>query len=124
MRKMLMIACLLSLATMCGCRTDPTPEDRVEQYRKAAEQGNTEAQLYLGSCYFYGDGVAQDKAEAVKWWRRAAEQGNVLGQDEIAWCYFTGKGVEKDMTEAVKWWHKAAEQGFAAAQNFLGWDVQ
>ena len=31
MRKMLMIACLLSFATMCGCRTAPTPEERSDE---------------------------------------------------------------------------------------------
>ena len=76
MRKMLMIACLLSFATMCGCRTTaPTPEERAEQWRKAAEQGDAKAQYYLGHCYNMGEGVAQDKAEAVKWYRKAAEQG-------------------------------------------------
>ena len=68
MRKMLMIACLLSLATMCGCRTAPTPEERAEQLRKiAAEQGDAAAQYNLGLCYEGGEGVTRDLCEAVKW---------------------------------------------------------
>ena len=47
----------------------------IEQ-RKAAEQGYAQAQFDLGHCYFYGWGVAEDKAEAVKWYRKAAEQGH------------------------------------------------
>ncbi|MBR4258404.1 MAG: hypothetical protein IKQ17_05190, partial [Kiritimatiellae bacterium] len=67
MRKMLMIACLLSFATMCGCRTAPTPEDKAEQWRKiAAEQGDAAAQYALGCCYAAGLGVAEDEAESVK----------------------------------------------------------
>ena len=75
MRKMLMIACLLSLATMYGCNKAPTPEERAEQWRKAAEQGNVTAQFILGACYDNGEGVTEDKIEAAKWYRKAAEQG-------------------------------------------------
>ena len=45
-------------------------------YRKAAEQGDAEAQYKLGGCYLDGEGVARDKTEALKWWRKAAEQGH------------------------------------------------
>ena len=76
MRNMLMIACLLSFATMCGCRTTaPTPEERADLWRKAAEQGLADGQYWLGRCCATGEGVAKDKAEAVKWLRKAAEQG-------------------------------------------------
>ena len=116
---MLMIACLLSLAAMCGCRTAPTPEDKAEQYRKAAEQGNTEAQLYLGSCYFYGDGVAQDKAEAVKWWLKAAQQGLPEAQYDLAIAYNKGVGVKEDPAKAKKWLQKAAAQKYEPAVELL-----
>lgn len=45
-------------------------------FRKAAEQGNTRAQYWLGYCYFYGYGVTKDATEAVRWYRKAAEQGH------------------------------------------------
>ena len=119
MRKMLMIACLLSLAAMCGCRTAPTPEDKAEQWRKAAEQGDAEAQYELGHCYHYGYGVTEDKAEAVKWWRKAAEQGNSEAQFCLGRCYDYGEGVAQDKAEAVKWYRKAAEQGHEKAKAAL-----
>jgi TPR repeat protein len=53
--------------------------DRTEAARwwhMAAEQGNANAQLNIGTCFEYGDGVAKDPVEAAKWLRRAAEQGN------------------------------------------------
>ena len=53
-----------------------TPEDKTEQWRKAAERGDAEAQYWLGRCYYFGEGVAWDRAEAVKWFRKAAEQGD------------------------------------------------
>ena len=52
-------------------------------FRKAAEQGNADAQAYLGMMYAYGQGVAQDDAEAVRWYRLAAAQGYALAQDEL-----------------------------------------
>jgi TPR repeat protein len=42
----------------------------------AAEQGHTIAQFNLGLCFMYGQGVAKDPVEAVKWYRMAAEQGH------------------------------------------------
>ena len=44
-------------------------------YRKAADQGNAEAQNNLGVMCESGHGVPQDYAQAVVWYRKAADQG-------------------------------------------------
>ena len=49
--------------------------EAVRWYRKAAEQGDADAQANLGYCYLHGKGVSKDEAEAVRWYRKAAEQG-------------------------------------------------
>jgi TPR repeat protein len=41
--------------------------EAVKWYRKAAEQGDANAQYNLGQGYGDGQGVPQDHAEAVKW---------------------------------------------------------
>jgi TPR repeat protein len=92
----------------------------VASYRKAAEQGDAEAQFNLGKCYQIGNGVSQDYAEAVKWYRKAAEQENAKAQNNLGVCYVKGEGVSQDHAEAVKWYRKAAEQGYANAQYNLG----
>ena len=46
-----------------------------EAMRQAAEEGDPQAQCYLGVCYQNGQNVAQDYQEAVKWFRKAGEQG-------------------------------------------------
>jgi TPR repeat protein len=92
----------------------------IAQLRAKAEKGDAAAQFDLGSCYYYGDGVPQDLAEAVKWSRKAAEQGHVEAQFNLAVCYEHGQGVAQDFTEAVRWYRKSAEQGMAAAQGNLG----
>ncbi len=45
---------------------------------KAAEQGESTAQYYLAVCYYKGDGITQDYAQAVEWFLKAAEQGNKM----------------------------------------------
>lgn len=89
-------------------------------WKMAAEQGDAEAQDNLGSCYEYGNGVAQDYAEAYKWYSKAAEQGNANAQYDLGFCYEYGNGVAQDYTEAYKWYKEAAEQGHDLAQCDLG----
>ena len=45
-------------------------------YMMASEQGNTEAQYWLGTYYFQGKGVPQNFVEALRWYRKAAEEGD------------------------------------------------
>jgi TPR repeat protein len=91
-----------------------------EWYRKAAEQGDADAQFNLGNMYTQGDGVPKDLAEAVKWYQKAAEQGSAKAQFNLGLRHAFGEGVPKDSAEAVKWYRKAAEQGDAKAQFNLG----
>ena len=46
-----------------------------EAHQKAAERGFAFAQYDLGEMYAIGEGVLEDRAEAVKWYRWTAEQG-------------------------------------------------
>lgn len=96
------------------------PKDELTLLRYRAEAGDAEAQFQLGFNYHFGEGVATDPYEAVKWWSMAAEQGNVNAQYNLGVCYDNGEGVSKDPYEAVKWFRKAAEQGDAAAQFNIG----
>ena len=51
-------------------------------YRRAAEQGNIDAQVALGLAYAQGMGVIQDYVEADKWFNIAASRAN--SADELA----------------------------------------
>ena len=88
---------------------------------QTARYGNAAAQYIMGMRYDIGEGVAEDKTEAVKWFRKAAEQGHVEAQYSLGTCYHEGEGVAEDKVTAVWWYRKAAEQGHAEAQNNLGW---
>ena len=90
------------------------PQDYAEAvrwYRKAADQGNADAQFSLGYMYDNGQGVPQDYAEAARWYRKAADQGDADAQFNLGYMYDKGQGVPQDYAEAARWYRKAADQG-------------
>ena len=91
-----------------------------ECFRKAADQGDAEAQYNLGVMYDNGHGVQQDYQEAVKWYRKSADQGVAEAQYNLGIMYCNGDGVQQNYQEAVKWYKKSADQGNAQAQYNLG----
>ena len=53
-------------------------------FKRAAEQGVTNAQLNLGLMFQYGLGGSIDKVKARQWLKKAADAGNVRAQNELA----------------------------------------
>ena len=51
------------------------PEESFRLAKMAADQGNAQAQRYVGACYEYGVGVAENPAEAQMWYGKAKAQG-------------------------------------------------
>ena len=92
----------------------------LKELKPLAEQGDAEAQWRLGSMYWTGDGVPEDKKEAVRWYTLAAEQGNAFGQYDLGIMYAFGEGVPEDDKEAFRLWSLAAEQGHVGAHFNLG----
>jgi len=97
----------------------PNPAEAVKWYRKAAEQGNGEAQYFLGLMHLGDRGVPQNNAEAEKWIRKGAEQGYSLAQSRLGKMYAEGQCVAKDEAKAVYWLRLAAEQGDIDARKRL-----
>ena len=89
-------------------------------YRKAAEQGVSQAQNNLGVMYKDGQGVKQDFSEAARWFQRAARQDNTLAQLNLGWLYHAGKGLSQNADSARYWYSQAAQKGHATAQLNLG----
>lgn len=87
------------------------PQDYAEAlkwYRKAADQGNADAQDSVGSMYEQGKGVPQNYAEALKWYRKAAEQGDSSAQTSLGGMYEWGLGVPQNYIWAHRWFNLAA----------------
>jgi len=85
-----------------------------------ADQGNAEAQYYVGSMYATGRGLPQSYTEGARWIRRSAEQGFAQAEYDLGVMYRDGVGVARDDAETVRWYRRAAEQGFIYAQHNLG----
>lgn len=91
-------------------RSDAAPQADVQassvnldQLRQLAEQGDSAAQLALGTRYASGQAVPQDYAEAARWFTQAAEQGSVIAQSALAAYYSSGRGVPQDSAKAYFW---------------------
>ena len=77
------------------------------------------AQYNLGGSYWNGEGVAQDKREAVRWYRKAAEQGHSSAQYNLGVSYWNGEGVITDEHEAYIWFSIAKANGAVNAADKL-----
>ena len=53
--------------------------------------------------YYYGNGVRQDYAEAVKWYKKSAEQGNKHAQNNLDYLYEHRDSITSNFDKAIKW---------------------
>lgn len=109
----------LGRAYLKGNGVEADASEAIKWFRKAAEQNNSEAQVYLAYCYD-GGGPEENLAEAIKWYRRAADLNNASAQFNLAACFEFGRGVEKNAEEAARLYRRAADQNNAEAQASLG----
>ena len=59
----------------------------LREWRPLAEQGDASVQAWLGWMYSRGEGVPEDKAEAMRWYQKAAAQGNALAKSNLQTMY-------------------------------------
>lgn len=72
---------------------------------------NATAKYQLGLCYFNGEGIAEDKAEGLRWMHLAAEMSNEEAFKFLFNCYFYGAdGVEENKSEGVKWLRRVVDK--------------
>lgn len=92
--------------------------------RKAANDGDTNAQSSLGYIYANGVGVARDYYQAAFWYYKAADKGDASAQCGLGYLYANGLGVAQDYSQAAFWYCKAAEKGSEFSQLYLGYQCQ
>jgi TPR repeat protein len=63
----------------------------VTKDRKAAKQGDADAQQFLGVSYYKGKAVAEAKARTVKWYRKA-EKSRQRRRTLFPWYMPPGRG--------------------------------
>jgi len=89
-------------------------------WKPLAEQGDAEAQFYLGLLYRSGEGVEKNDRTALEWFTASAKQGYLDAQYNTGIMYMEGRGVAVSKRDAFKWWQLAAERGHAPSQYNLG----
>ena len=115
----------LEISLSCGIANGrmvlKTPEESVQEKKKAAEKGSARAQFKLAQCFLAGYGVPEDHNQANHWYAKAAEQGYVRAQYALARSYLMGLGdIKSDPSKAAQIFTLAAEQGHGESQNNLG----
>lgn len=82
-------------------------EEAARLFREAADMGEPAAMLNIGYFYDEGLGVAEDKAEAMRWYKQAYELGEAGAASNIAVLHReTG-----DQAATLEWFSRAAKMG-------------
>jgi len=92
----------------------------LREWKPLAEQGNADAQYYLGHMYRQGEGVPENDSAAAKWFTHAAQQGHANAQFYLSVMYYYGQGVDQDNVYAYMWWNIALSQGNPNAMDWRG----
>jgi len=97
---------------------------KLSDFKKAAEQGDSCGQYWLGQYYawnFSGPFMYVEdkyKMEAAKWFLKAAEQGQPAAQVNLSYYYTVGwGGLPQDIDKALYWLEKAVDQGYTKAHS-------
>lgn len=122
----------LGLCTEQGKGIKANNDQAIQWYRKAADQGHTEAKTNLNrliqlqqkitditnwktlGAKMY---VAKSYSQAIQWYKKAADAGDTESVYWVGECYF----MLTQYTQAIEWYNKAAEQKNINAQYRLGY---
>lgn len=88
----------------------------LEQWRKAADKGDTDARFNLGQAFRLGWGVPVDAKKAEDFYRQAADQGHVQAADNYGLAMFRNGQPRA----AIPFLERAAARGDPRAQYVLG----
>ncbi|GAA5886417.1 hypothetical protein JCM6882_001631 [Rhodosporidiobolus microsporus] len=105
-----------------GTLTCPVdPRRSIAWYTRAAERGDSGAELALSGWYLTGsEGVLkQSDSEAYLWARRAANKGLAKAEYAVGYYSEVAIGVKADLEEAKRWYMRAAAQGNKRAMQRL-----
>jgi hypothetical protein len=80
----------------------------LQVWKPQAEQGDAQAQVYVGEIYEKGLGTTPDYVQAAVWYQKAADQGFARGLADLAYLYEQGLGVAKDPVKALNLYRKSA----------------
>ena len=92
----------------------------IKYFEQAAQQGNINAYLFLGTMYLHGDGVPQDYKKAFEYFELAAQQGSSAAYYALGNMYLHGEGAPQDSKKAIEYLEIAAQAENQYAYYALG----
>ncbi len=94
------------------------PKAALHWFKKAADQGDIQAQLYTAGAYLFGYGAKKNPTLARRYYIMAAKAGNPIAQYTLA-DYFLSSKHRKNRKLGLIWLNKAVEQGNPKAKLLL-----
>jgi TPR repeat protein len=91
-----------------------------ESFKRLAEQGNPEAQYWLGVMFDSGKGIQTNQQEAITWFQKSYEGGYKYAPGILGCMYFTGTGLTQDYGKALFLLKQGAEMSDQLAEGWLG----
>lgn len=86
----------------------------------SAESGDRNGQQSWGQMLYFGVGVAEDKAQGLRYTRMAADARSPEAQYDLALSsYYGDVGIPKDLVEAARWARLSADNGLPRAELLL-----
>lgn len=112
-------ACLIvSMFLLTDLCAGPEESDTVLQENLLpAQQGDPQAQVFVGYLYETGQCVERNYTKAAQWYNRAADQGNAIAQSQLGNMYWLGKGVSQNYILAYMWLDLASRGGNTSAKD-------
>lgn len=98
--------------------------EAVALFKKLADVGHEKAQIMLGCCYYYGEGVNVNYDMAAYWFKKAADKGNEIARQNLATCYLhIGEqcSSNEEYFQAEMYWQRSYQLGCLEASQKLGW---
>jgi TPR repeat protein len=90
--------------------------EAINLFQKSAEQGETEAQVYLGLCYENGYGVVKDYLMAKMYFEKASKQNDVFGSLYLGKIYMK----ENNINAALNCFLISLSKGSVDALYYIG----
>lgn len=92
----------------------------VAEIKPLADQGDAQAQYYMGYLNHYGYLTGTpDETEAASWFLKAAEQGEPRAQNYLGMIHEKGAGTKQDLIAAHMWRSISARNPKAAYRDSL-----
>ena len=86
--------------------------------KKAAQQGDSDAQNNYGTFFYNGDIINKDLVEAFQWYQKSANQGNTTAMRNLGSFYLLNN---KDINNAIKYLKMAFNNGDFSSAWSLGY---